>query len=134
MTISELLLPEFDQEMASTRKVLERIPNDKLDWKSTPKSHTIGWVGSHLVEIASSVEGTLTSDSWETHPEGGEPYRTPVLTSKEEMLAKFDAAVPAAHAALRRRPTRSFHKSWSLLARGTAVHDAALHRDPQLRA
>jgi uncharacterized damage-inducible protein DinB len=118
MTIAELLLPEFDQEMASTRKVLERIPNDKLDWKPTPKAQSIGWVGSHLVEIASWVEGTLTSDSWETHPEGGEPYRTPVLASKEEMLAKFDAALPAARAALEKATDDSFSQSWSLLAQG----------------
>ena len=118
MTIAELLLPEFDQEMASTRKVLERIPDDKLDWKATPKAQPIGWVGSHLVEIASWVEGTLTSDSWETHPEGGEPYRTPILTSKEEMLAKFDAAVPVAHAALAKATDESFQQSWSLLAKG----------------
>ncbi len=44
MSISESILPEFDQEMAGTRKVLERIPDDKLDWKAHPKSNTIGWV------------------------------------------------------------------------------------------
>jgi uncharacterized damage-inducible protein DinB len=121
MTIAELLLPEFDQEMASTRKVLERIPNDKLDWKPTPKSQSIGWVGSHLVEIPGWVEGTLTSDSWETHPEGGEPYRTPVLASREEMLAKFDAALPAARAALEKATDEDFFQSWSLLSQGKAL-------------
>ena len=43
MSYAETLLPEFDQEMANTRKVLERIPDDKLDWQAHPKSHTIGW-------------------------------------------------------------------------------------------
>ena len=57
MSIAEMILPEFDQEMASTRKVLERVPNDKLDWKAHPKSNTIGWVGSHLVEMPSWIEG-----------------------------------------------------------------------------
>ena len=42
MTQAEMLLPEFDQEMASTRKVLERVPEDKLEWKAHPKSNTIG--------------------------------------------------------------------------------------------
>jgi len=118
MQISQLLLPEFDQEMASTRKVLERIPNDKLDWRATPKSNTIGWVGSHLVEIPSWVEGTLSGDSWDIQPPGGEPYRTPVLTSHEQMLAEFDKHVPAARAAIANTPDEEFFKEWSLLMEG----------------
>ena len=121
MTIAELLLPEFDQEMASTRKVLERIPNDKLDWKAHPKSNTIGWVGSHLVEIPSWVEVTLTSDSWDFEPPGGEPYRTPVLASREEMLAEFDKGVAAARAAIERTSDEDFKRDWSLLQGGKAL-------------
>ena len=62
MTIAESILPEFDLEMAGTRKVLERIPDDQFDWKAHPKSNTIGW-----------VEGTLTQDCWDINPEGGPP-------------------------------------------------------------
>jgi uncharacterized damage-inducible protein DinB len=118
MTITELLLPEFDQEMEGTRKVLERIPNDKLDWKATPKSNTIGWVGSHLAEIPSWVEGTLTGDAWDIHPPGSEPYRTTICTSKEQMLAEFDKNVPAARAAIEKTSDEEFFKSWSLLTQG----------------
>ena len=53
MSISQALLPEFDQEMANTRKVLDRIPEDKLDWKAHPKSNTIGWVSKHLADLPS---------------------------------------------------------------------------------
>ena len=51
MSLSQSLLPEFDHEMANTRKVLERIPEDKLTWKVHEKSNTIGWVGMHLADI-----------------------------------------------------------------------------------
>jgi hypothetical protein len=40
MTISQSFLPEFEMEMAGTRKVLERVPDDKLDWKVHEKSNT----------------------------------------------------------------------------------------------
>jgi uncharacterized damage-inducible protein DinB len=118
MKIAELLLPEFDQEMTSTRKALDRVPNDKLDWKAHPKSNTIGWVASHLVEIPSWVEGTLTSDSWDVQPPGAEPYRTPMLKSREAMLAEFDKHVAAARAAIEKTSDEAFWQEWSLLVQG----------------
>ena len=42
MSYAATILPEFDQEMAMTRKVLERVPEDKLDWRAHPRSNTIG--------------------------------------------------------------------------------------------
>ena len=58
MTFSEELLPEFDQEMASTRRVLERVPDDKPDWKPHPKSFSL----AHLANIAYRVGRKLKFD------------------------------------------------------------------------
>ncbi len=110
MKLAELLLPEFDQEMASTRKVLERIPEDKLDWRAHPKSNTIGWVGAHLAEIPGWVEGTLTQDSWDINPPGGEPYQTPKLTSRQQIGETFDAGVEAARKSHRGHFRRGLHE------------------------
>ncbi|MBX3440931.1 MAG: DinB family protein [Planctomyces sp.] len=121
MTLAESLLPEFDQEMASTRKVLERMPDDKLGWKAHPRSNSIGWVGSHLVEIPGWVEGVLKEPTWESHPPGGEPYRTPVLRSRQEMLEAFDRHVAAARRALESTPDEEIVKEWSLLEQGKPI-------------
>jgi hypothetical protein len=121
MSIAELLLPEFDQEMANTRKVLERIPDDKLDWKATPKTNTIGWVGSHLVEMPSWTEPTLTTDSWDFEPPGGEPYRTPMFNSSKEMVTRFDDQVATARAAIAAASDATFRENWSLLQGGKEV-------------
>ncbi len=51
MNYAETILPEFDREIANTRKVLERVPDHKLDWQAYPTSHTIGWNANHLAEI-----------------------------------------------------------------------------------
>jgi hypothetical protein len=51
MTYAETILPEFDREMANTRKVLERVPENQLDWQAHPESRTIGWNANHLAEI-----------------------------------------------------------------------------------
>ncbi len=121
MSIAESILPEFDQEMAGTRKTLARIPNDKLDWKAHPKSNTIGWVGSHLAEIPGWAEGTLTQDSWDLAPKDSEPYRTPTMSSREQMLEVFDKNVAAARAAIQSTSDAAFAQPWSLLMGGEAL-------------
>jgi hypothetical protein len=63
MSYAESLLPEFDQEMANTRKVLERLPDDKLDWKAHSKSHTIGWNANHVVDMVNWIVAVITTPS-----------------------------------------------------------------------
>jgi uncharacterized damage-inducible protein DinB len=121
VSIAQSILPEFDQEMAGTRKTLERIPDNKLDWKAHSKSNTIGWVGSHLAEIPEWAEGTLTQDSWDPSPPGSEPYRTPVLNSRGQMLDTFDKNVATARRAIESTSDEAFMKEWSLLWSGAPV-------------
>ncbi len=121
MSISQSLLPEFDQEMANTRKVLERIPQNKLTWKAHEKSNTIGWVGIHLAEIPNWAHMTLTQDSVDIAPPGQEPYRTPKAESVKQILEIFDKNVAAGRAALAAAADQDFFKPWSLLNGGAVL-------------
>lgn len=118
MSYAAAILPEFDQEMASTRKVLERVPADKLDWKPHPKSNTIGWNANHLAEMPGWVEGTLTQLTWDIAPPDGEPYQTPKLTSVAEILDLFDRNVKVARKAIAEVSDAEVDKIWSLLRAG----------------
>lgn len=118
MGYADMVLPEFDQEMASTRKVLERIPEGKLDWKAHSKSNTIGWNANHLAEIPGWVEGTLTGSEWDVAPEGGEPYQSPKLTSRQEILDLFDRNVASGRQAIQAVRDEDMQQSWSLLQGG----------------
>jgi uncharacterized damage-inducible protein DinB len=118
MSYADTLLPEFDQEMANARKVLERIPEDKLDWRAHPKSNTIGWNANHLAEIPGWVEGTLTMPSWDVAPPGGERYQSPRLTKRQEILDLFDRNVAAARKAIQNVKDEDLARSWSLLEAG----------------
>ena len=120
MTISQSLLPEFDQEMASTRKVLERIPDDKLDWKAHPKSNTIRWVGTHLATIPSWTGYTLQQDSLDVNP-GGQEMRTTPAASRDEILERFDRNVAQARKDIASTSDAEFAKMWTLLNNGTAM-------------
>ena len=121
MTYADSVLPEFEHEMGSTRKVLEHVPDDKLDWKAHPKSNTIGWNASHLANIPAWVGITVTSRELDMAPVGGEPVRSPVLTSRPEILATFDRNVAAAREALRSVDDDAMAESWSLLQGGRTI-------------
>ena len=119
MNYAETILPEFDREMANTRKVLERVPEDKLDWQAHSKSHTIGWNANHLAEILGWVAGVLTAPAWDIAPIGGEPYQSPKLTSRQEILDLFDRNVAAARKAIAAVKDDQLTQPWSLLKAGT---------------
>src|SRR5881275_1152855 len=121
MNDAATILPEFDREMANTRKVLERVPENKLDWQAHPKSHTIGWNANHLAEIPGWVEGWLTAPSWDVAPIGGEPYQSPRLTSRQEILELFDRNVAAARKAIAAVKDDQMTQLWSLLKGGTLL-------------
>ncbi|HEX6985823.1 MAG TPA: DinB family protein [Planctomycetaceae bacterium] len=121
MSYADTILPEFDQEMAGTRKVLERVPDDKLDWKAHPKSNTIGWNAAHVAEIPGWVRPTLTQSEWDFSPPGAEPYRTPDLRSRREILDLFDRNVAQARAALQSVRDEAMGEPWSLLYQGNTV-------------
>ncbi|HVJ84281.1 MAG TPA: DinB family protein [Caulifigura sp.] len=118
MTTAQALIPEFDREMANTRQVLERIPDDKLDWKAHPKFNSIGWVACHIAEMAGWIEGILTTDSFDVNPPGGPAYATPTFKSTKEILASFDQGVAGARKALESISDADFEKNWSLLNAG----------------
>ena len=121
MTIGQNLLPEFDNEMAGTRKVIERVPNNKLDWKIHDKSNTIGWVATHLANLPSWATMTIESDSLDVLPKDGEPFRMPEFDSTSEILSAFDKNVAQARSLLESVSDDKLHKPWSLLKSGETV-------------
>src|SRR5271154_3083698 len=90
MTIGQSMLPEFDQEMASTRKVLERVPDDKWGWKPHEKSGTVGWLASHIGTVPGWITMTISTDELDYAPVNGPSYEPPKITNRKELLAAFD--------------------------------------------
>lgn len=121
MSYSESILPEFDEEMANTRKVLERVPEDRLEWRAHPKSHTINWNASHLAEIPGWAVGTIKDTEWDFSPVGGPAYLTPSLTSRAEILAMFDENVAAARAAIAGATDEEMTVPWTLKYQGNVI-------------
>ena len=121
MSIGKNMLPEFDNEMAGARKVLERIPDKKFGWKIHEKSNTIGWVASHLANLPSWAAMTIESDSLDVMPKDGEPFKTPQFDNTADVLAEFDRNVSQARALLESVSDDGLYKPWSLLKSGNTM-------------
>lgn len=121
MRIGQSMIPEFDAEMANTRKVLERLPDDKLDWKIHEKSNTIGWVANHLADIPGWMDMTINKDSLDVDPPGGEPFRSPSLGTAAEILVLFDDNVAKARPILESVEDATLMEDWSLLKGGEEI-------------
>jgi uncharacterized damage-inducible protein DinB len=121
MSYAETILPEFDQEMANTRKVLERIPDDRLDWQAHPKSHTIGWNANHVADIPNWVVITLATPSLDIAPVGHEPYASPKLSSRQAILDHFDRNVAAARKAITEVKDEDVGRMWTLEQGGKPI-------------
>lgn len=121
MGLSDSLLPEFDNEMVGTRKTLERVPDDKSDWKPHPKSMAMGGLATHLSNIPTWANHTIDQDSLDLAP-GGTPLPTTELAkSNAELLATFDANVAKARAAIAGASDAELFKPWSLLSNGHTI-------------
>jgi uncharacterized damage-inducible protein DinB len=121
MTIGQSMLPEYDMEMAGTRKVLERIPEDKWDWKIHEKSNTIGWLANHLADIPGWVEMTISHDSLDVEPTSGQTYQSPTETTVAAVLKLFDANVAEGRALLETVDDETLFGPWSLLKGGETL-------------
>jgi uncharacterized damage-inducible protein DinB len=121
MKISDALLPELDQELATTRKCLARIPDDKFSFKPHPKSMDMGALAVHIATMLGWGVTTIESDSFDFAPVGGEPYVPPVVKTNAELLALFDNAGAAFRAALAAADDDALMLPWSLLGGGQTV-------------
>jgi uncharacterized damage-inducible protein DinB len=121
MSINRALLPEFDYEMANTRKTLERLPEEKFDWKPHDKSMSIGALATHLANIPTWATRAVNHDSFDMAPQGGPPARATQAASRDEVLETFDKNVSEARAAIAEASDEHLLKNWSLLSGGNTV-------------
>ena len=122
MSIAQSLLPEFDQEMANTRKVLERVPDAKWDWKPHSKSGTTGWLAGHVATIPDWLTFTLQTESLDYAPlDGKNTYTPPKTENQAQSLAAFDKCRTDARAALASASDADLAKNWTLLAGGQEI-------------
>jgi uncharacterized damage-inducible protein DinB len=120
-TISQALLPEFDHEIANTLKTLERVPEDKPDFRPHDKSMPLAHLAGHLSEIPMWAVLTLTQDELDVNPAEGPKYAPTVMTSRAALLATFNAQVKQAREALAATSDEEMMKPWTMKSGGQQV-------------
>ena len=94
MTIAEDFLKEYDAEMATTRRLIERLPTSRLDWKPHGKSRTLGELGTHVTELP-RWGMRLREAQFQVGSE-----KAPPLKTVGEFLARFDDNVAGSRQAI----------------------------------
>ena len=118
MSIAQSLLPELDQEMAGTRKTLERIPEDKFAWSPHPKSFTMITLATHIANMVGWGAVVIKQDSFDFAPPDGEPYKDEPVESVAGLLATFDKNYAEFRESLSGASDETLMKEWSLLGGG----------------
>jgi uncharacterized damage-inducible protein DinB len=121
MPIKDSFLPEFDQEMKTTRTVLERCPEAEFGFKPHAKSWTMAQLATHLANLPSWVPMTLKQTELDVAPVGAPPYKEEPAKSSAELLAKFDTNITQARSAFEETSDEEFAKTWTLLAGGQVI-------------
>lgn len=121
MSLSAALLPEFDREMANTRRTLERVPDDKFGWKPHEKSGTMGWLAGHLAMLPHWMTMVLSQDEFDLNPPGRTPPQPPQIRNTSELLDTFDRNVSAARANIASAENAHLMENWSLLSGGRVI-------------
>ena len=121
MTIGQSMLPEFDEEIKNTRKVLERVPDDRWGWKPHEKSGTMGWLAGHVGTVPEWIAMTINTEELDYAPVDGPSYEPPKITNRKELLDAFDKGSAEARAALASVSDQEIVKGWKLLAGGKEI-------------
>ena len=128
MNQSALLLSDFNAEMSTTRRVLERIPDDRLGWQPHEKSMSLSRLGSHLAELPVWGSRVLDADRFDMAARIRD-YKPLMLGSRAEILELFDTNVAQSRGKLEAADDATLAADWSL-TRG----DEAFRTMPRIAA
>ena len=109
MTIGQELLQELSLEAKVTRRYLQSVPFDKLEYKPTEKSETLGRLAIHLAEIIAWWTSIVETDNLDFID-----FKPREIESKEELLTYFDNLLSDAKSALMKVENEVFDKEWSM--------------------
>jgi uncharacterized damage-inducible protein DinB len=123
MKLTELFLADLDREATTNRRVLERVPLDRPDWKPHEKSMALGYLATLVATMPSWIGLIVDQDEFDIRPNGAPPYRPPQPKTTQELVELLDSSVAKGREALLRTSDEHLMKNWRLLSAGHVVDD-----------
>jgi len=120
MPISELLLPEFDEEIKKTRTTLERVPADKPDFAPHPKSMPLGKLAPHVAQLAGFGLTILTTPGLDFSTSSFKPLP---MESAAQLVKAFDEGAAKVRSALAGLPDDAWKQNWKLSFGGKTIFE-----------
>ena len=121
MPIARTILAEFNHEMANTRRVLERVPEEQAAWRPHPKSYSMGDLAMHIANMPTWAVVTMKKDELDFDAPGGKKVAKAAFDTRKTMLALFDDNVVEAVGAIADASDESMKANWTLKNRGVEV-------------
>lgn len=121
MTIAQSLLREFDDEMAATRRTLERVPEGQFTWKPHEKSMPLGRLATLCAELPGWGVNALKLNELDIAPPGAPPPKWEALPTLNAVLALFDRNAAEARKTILATRDAEFAKSWTFKIQGKVI-------------
>jgi uncharacterized damage-inducible protein DinB len=119
MRLADAVIAELDQEAAPTRRALERVPEDRLDWRPHPRSMSLGQLALHIATTPGGVARLASLDGVESSQ-----VTAPPAKSKAEILAAHEESVRTAKEFLRGLDDERAEAIWTMTRAGAPVFSA----------
>ena len=116
MTLAEILTGELDHEMATTRKLLARVPEKAASWKPHAKSMSMGDLAQHIVNMVLYTEPIFAADRLDFADPGTAKYNSPKFETTAKLVEMFDRNLGIARKAISGASDETLRGKWSLVA------------------
>lgn len=123
MKLTELFLAELEREAKPTRRVLERVPDHREEWKPHPKSMPLGYLSTLVATMPSWVVMTVNRDELDIHAPESAEFRPAIVGTARELVATLDESVAKAREALEQTTDEHLMKNWKFIVKGHVVSD-----------
>ena len=127
MKLTEIFLADLEREVPASRRVLERVPDGRFDWKPHEKSMPMGYLAMMAAMMPEWIGMVINMDELDIAPKGGSAYNPPPMKTAGDLVKGLDAAVEKGRAALKGTTDAHLMTNWKLLSGGQVMQDTPRH-------